>query len=136
VSRFAVLFLDLDGFKSINDTLGHAAGDQVLAEVAERIRQDIRETDTAARFGGDEFVILLDGFPDEHTPDRVAERLAGSLRRPFHPHGQRVAISASIGLARSGDPAASSEDLLREADTAMYRAKSRRTDRQTDRSRI
>ena len=128
--RFAVLFLDLDGFKSINDSFGHAAGDQVLAETAERIRHDIRETDTAARFGGDEFVILLDGFPDERIPDRVAERIAASLRRPFHPHGQRVAISASIGMARSGNPLAGSEELLREADTAMYRAKARRTDRQ------
>jgi diguanylate cyclase (GGDEF)-like protein len=128
--RFAVLFLDLDGFKTINDTLGHAAGDQVLAEAAERIRQDIRETDTAARFGGDEFVILLDGFPDPRTPDRVASRLAESLSRPFHPQGHRIAISASIGLARSGDPTASSEELLRDADTAMYRAKSRRADRE------
>jgi diguanylate cyclase (GGDEF)-like protein len=124
--RYAVLFLDLDGFKEINDTLGHAAGDRVLVEVARRISGIMRETDTAARFGGDEFLILLTGVTDERTPDRIAARIEASLAEPVPFNGEWVRIAASIGVARSGGSGVGAEELLRAADAAMYEAKSAR----------
>ena len=117
----AVLFLDLDRFKVLNDAEGHAAGDAVLVEVANRLRGAVRPEDTVARFGGDEFVVLCEtGGLD--TAHHVAERLHESLRHPFHTEGPARFLAASIGIAMAdGDSTAA--DLLRDADAAMYRAK-------------
>jgi len=120
-STVAVLFLDLDRFKVLNDAEGHAAGDAVLVEVAHRLRAAVRPQDTVARFGGDEFVVLCEtgGLVTAH---HVAERLHQSLRHPFPTEGAARFLSASIGIAIShGDSTAA--DLLRDADAAMYRAK-------------
>jgi diguanylate cyclase (GGDEF)-like protein len=119
---FTVLFVDLDGFKSVNDRLGHAAGDELLIQVAKRISVDLRAADTAARFGGDEFLILLDATSKEEI-DSVTRRLHASLTEPFDLSGHRVTISGSIGAADSREQD-TVEDLLRAADAAMYRAKS------------
>jgi diguanylate cyclase (GGDEF)-like protein/PAS domain S-box-containing protein len=121
--RFAVLFLDLDGFKLVNDSLGHLLGDALLSSVAERISADLRPSDTASRFGGDEFAILLDDIIAPHNPVAVAERLQERLARPFHVGGHEIFVTASIGIASSSTGYQSAEDVLRDADTAMYRAK-------------
>jgi diguanylate cyclase (GGDEF)-like protein/PAS domain S-box-containing protein len=123
VSEIAVLFIDLDNFKTINDSLGHAAGDHVLVETAHRVRSTLRTEDTAARLGGDEFAVLLEDA-DVTAAARVAERIRGALGTPFWVLGQEVYISASIGIAirRDGDAAG---ELLRNADVAMYTAKSK-----------
>jgi len=124
--RFAVLFLDLDGFKQVNDTLGHAVGDRLLVGVARRITRELRDTDTAARFGGDEFLILVDEVTDPRQPVRVVERLDVALARPFTIEGRHVTASASVGIAMSTASSDSAEDLLRDADGAMYAAKARK----------
>ena len=119
-----VLFVDLDDFKAINDSLGHAAGDRVLQEVGERLRTTVRPGDTVARLGGDEFAFLLEDVADPGDADEVAERVAAALVTPLAVGGVEVALRASVGiaLAQDGDAAA---DLLRDADTAMYTAKAR-----------
>jgi diguanylate cyclase (GGDEF)-like protein/PAS domain S-box-containing protein len=119
----AVLFIDLDNFKTINDSLGHAAGDHVLVETAHRLRSTLRTEDTAARLGGDEFAVLLEDA-DVTAAARVAERIRVGLGVPFWVLGQEVYISASIGIAirESGDTAG---ELLRNADVAMYTAKTK-----------
>ncbi len=119
----AVLFIDLDNFKTINDSLGHAAGDHVLVETAHRVRSSLRPEDTAARLGGDEFAVLLEDA-DVTSAARVAERIRVALGTPFWVLGQEVYISASIGIAvrRDGDTAG---ELLRNADVAMYTAKTK-----------
>ena len=119
----AVLFIDLDNFKTINDSLGHAARDHVLVETAHRVRSSLRTEDTAARLGGDEFAVLLEDA-DVTSAARVAERIRVALGTPFWVLGQEVYISASIGIAvrRDGDTAG---ELLRNADVAMYTAKSK-----------
>ncbi|MEV0458652.1 EAL domain-containing protein [Catellatospora methionotrophica] len=122
---FGVLFLDLDGFKVVNDSLGHSAGDRLLKQVAKRIKSTLRESDTVARFGGDEFLVLLDDITAPHTPAQVAERLHGVLAQPFQLHGQDVVVTASIGITMSSRRYSNAEDLLRDADIAMYSAKSR-----------
>jgi diguanylate cyclase (GGDEF)-like protein len=115
-----VLFLDLDGFKVVNDSLGHLAGDRLLIDVARRLRDCLRRGDTAARIGGDEFAIVLgDGDEAERAP-RVAERIIASLSQPFDLLGREVFISASIGIASGHEEP---DDLLRNADVAMYRVK-------------
>ncbi len=119
-TRPAVLFLDLDGFKRVNDSLGHAAGDQLLIEVARRLSECIRPRDVAARFGGDEFAVLLDGITNETEAAAVAELVTTSLQDPFLVHSKEVAITASVGVAVSSSP---DDDLLRDADLAMYHAK-------------
>jgi diguanylate cyclase (GGDEF)-like protein len=117
----AVLFLDLDEFKGVNDNLGHAAGDELLVAAAERIGGCVRGHDTVARLGGDEFAILLDGG-DPTSAAEVCERIFEALRRPFVLHGKELVITVSIGVATNADRP-TTEGILRNADVAMYRAK-------------
>ncbi len=122
--RFAVLLLDLDGFKAVNDSLGHAAGDLLLVEVARRLTGLVRSSDTVARLGGDEFVVLLDGLttPDGH--ERVRDAITASITQPYVIDGRQVGVGLSIGVALSTADSADPDHLLREADAAMYREKS------------
>ena len=121
---FAVLFLDLDRFKVVNDSLGHLAGDELLRAVADRLRACARPSDTVARFGGDEFVLLLDGVAGPDEAARRAEEIQAVLAAPVDLGGYEVFTSASIGIALSdGGGARRPEHLLREADAAMYRAR-------------
>ena len=122
--QFAVLFLDLDRFKVVNDSLGHTFGDQLLINVAERLRHALRGADTVARLGGDEFTILLE---IDHLADaaRTAERIQEELRLPFHIGEHEIFTTASIGIALSATGYERPHDVLRDADIAMYRAKSR-----------
>jgi diguanylate cyclase (GGDEF)-like protein len=120
---FAVLFIDLDDFKVLNDTLGHARGDDVLIAAAARVEASLRPSDTAARLGGDEFAVLLDDVGDEQTALSVAIRLADALRQPISLGDATPSIAASIGVALSGGEDETADDLLRNADVAMYAAK-------------
>ena len=119
----AVLFVDLDRFKSVNDSYGHEAGDMVLREVATRLRVSIRETDTVARLGGDEFVVLLEGLKARQDAEPTAMRFLQSMREPILADGHRVTVSASIGIALYPEAAEDREGLIRQADAAMYDAK-------------
>jgi diguanylate cyclase (GGDEF)-like protein len=120
----ALLFLDLDRFKSVNDTLGHDAGDELLVAVADRINQLLRPADTVARLGGDEFVILCEDVVDEHHAVSIAQRILSLIEAtPFRLAGTEIPVTASIGVALSAGGAAHPEALLRDADAAMYRAK-------------
>lgn len=121
---YAVLWLDLDGFKVVNDSLGHLAGDRLLVRVAERISTHLREADTAARFGGDEFAILLHHVPDFAAVDGIVGRLLDDLKKPYELDGEQVVVTASIGIASSANGYDKPEDVLRDADIAMYQAKS------------
>jgi diguanylate cyclase (GGDEF)-like protein len=120
---FAVLFIDLDDFKVLNDTLGHARGDDVLIAAAARVEASLRPSDTAARLGGDEFAVLLDDVGDEQTALSIAIRLADTLRLPVDLGDASPTIAASIGVALSGTGDETADDLLRNADVAMYAAK-------------
>jgi diguanylate cyclase (GGDEF)-like protein/PAS domain S-box-containing protein len=121
---FAVLFLDLDRFKVVNDSLGHRAGDQLLIQISRRLERTRRAGDTVARLGGDEFAVLVEGVENASDAARVAERVQRELSMPFDIDGQEVFTSASIGIALGGAPnSVRPEDMLRDADTAMYRAK-------------
>jgi diguanylate cyclase (GGDEF)-like protein/PAS domain S-box-containing protein len=120
----ATLFLDLDNFKRVNDSLGHTAGDELLVAVAERLRGCLRTTDTAARLGGDEFAILLEDMADAADIEQVAGRIIDSLQLPFRRGDREIFISASVGIALPSR-GATGDQLLREADIAMYTAKRR-----------
>lgn len=123
-SAAALLFIDLDDFKTINDSLGHACGDQLLVEAAQRLRGCVRSSDTAARFGGDEFAVLLEA-PGPSTAVETAGRILAAFAQPYVLQGLRLSMQASIGIVIIDSPAKSSADLLRDADLAMYRAKER-----------
>ncbi|MCC7013481.1 MAG: EAL domain-containing protein [Planctomycetes bacterium] len=122
---FAVLFLDIDRFKVINDSLGHMAGDRLLVMIARRLELSLRPGDSVARLGGDEFTVLLDDIKDVADATKVAERIHAELVAPFNIGGQELFTSASIGIACSNTGYSRPEDVLRDADTAMYRAKAR-----------
>jgi diguanylate cyclase (GGDEF)-like protein/PAS domain S-box-containing protein len=121
--RFAVLFLDLDRFKTVNDSLGHGAGDRLLVTIARRLERLTRPIDTVARLGGDEFALIASGVEDSAGAAHVAERLQQGLAEPFTVGDQEVFVTASIGIALPDDDTADAEGLLRDADLAMYRAK-------------
>ncbi|HSP07935.1 MAG TPA: EAL domain-containing protein, partial [Acidobacteriota bacterium] len=120
---FAVLFLDLDRFKVVNDSLGHVTGDRVLIAVGQRLGPCLRSGDTVARLGGDEFIILLEDIRDPADAIRVAERIQNEVNRPIHLDGNEIFTSVSIGIALSTTGYEDPEHLIRDADTAMYRAK-------------
>jgi diguanylate cyclase (GGDEF)-like protein/PAS domain S-box-containing protein len=122
-SVFAVLFIDLDRFKVVNDSLGHMSGDRLLMTTAKRLEHCLRSGDTLARLGGDEFTILLEDIKDINDATNVAQRVQASLTLPFSLSGQEVFITASIGIVLSTTGYERLEDILRDADTAMYRAK-------------
>jgi diguanylate cyclase (GGDEF)-like protein len=123
--RMAVLFLDLDNFKLVNDSLGHAAGDRLLQTVASIISSCLRESDTAARLGGDEFGVLLTHLGEEIDADRIAQKILAAIGRPISIHRRSVYCSVSIGIATVPGNGDEADDLLRKADTAMYHAKAR-----------
>ena len=122
-NRVAVMFMDLDEFKVVNDSLGHEAGDLLLTVVAQRLRRCLRPEDTLARFGGDEFVVLIEAVDDSAVAVQVAERMMEELRRPFVLEGRELYVGASIGISLGNNRTHDPDRLLREADTAMYRAK-------------
>ncbi len=123
-TRLAVTFIDLDGFKQVNDRWGHEIGDRVLKVVAERLRRVVRPSDTLARFGGDEFTVLSEDLADERAATEIADRLARAVGEPVPlGNGSDVHLRASIGVAFATGPDDSPETLIREADFAMYRAK-------------
>jgi diguanylate cyclase (GGDEF)-like protein len=121
--RYAVLFVDLDGFKLVNDSLGHLVGDQFLVAISSRLQTQLRPSDVLSRLGGDEFAVLIEGFATQDEVCVVTERLQRSLRDPIRLHERELFASASIGVVLGGPHYEMVEDLLRDADIAMYRAK-------------
>jgi diguanylate cyclase (GGDEF)-like protein len=121
----AIVFVDLDRFKPVNDTFGHDAGDRVLVTIADRLRSSVRAGDTVARLGGDEFAILIDGMDDPTEATRIARRISETLREPIVLRGGPVTIRASLGIAVGGPDTEDVDGLIRDADVAMYIAKSR-----------
>jgi diguanylate cyclase (GGDEF)-like protein/PAS domain S-box-containing protein len=127
--NYAVLFMDLDRFKVINDSLGHSLGDELLISVGQRLSQCVRSVDTVARFGGDEYVILLDDISGMGEALLIVNRIQSELRKPFRIHDHTVFTTASIGIVTNSEECHSPEDIIRDADTAMYRAKTYGKDR-------
>jgi len=130
--KFAVLFLDFDRFKIINDSLGHEAGDELLLQITQRLYENLRDLDTSARLGdahlpsrlgGDEFVVLLEGLKDDQDAATVAQRLLDAFKQPYQIKGHEVTSTASIGIVVSGPQYTTPDEILRDADTAMYQAK-------------
>ncbi len=121
----AVLFLDIDGFKEINDRHGHAAGDQILVSVSNRLSRGVRPSDLVSRHSGDEFTVLLTSLWDAVEVEGIVRRLLRDLHAPYDLYGQSVALTVSIGVARNTTAHNLPADLLRDADAAMYRAKQR-----------
>lgn len=121
----AVMFLDLDGFKTVNDTLGHPVGDELLVAVGNRLRDCVRKTDTVARMGGDEFTLLLSDFADVRSIEFLARKVVARLSESFTVAGRKIFITASIGIALYPGDGADADDLLQNADTAMYHVKER-----------
>ncbi len=125
--RLALLMMDLDGFKQVNDTLGHAAGDQLLAQVGQRLSSLVRQEDLVARMGGDEFVVLLTEIREAEDAGLVARRIVESLKRPFSLDGEVVRVGVSIGIALFPEEGQDADTLLRHADMAMYQVKESRS---------
>jgi diguanylate cyclase (GGDEF)-like protein/PAS domain S-box-containing protein len=121
--RFAVLFLDLDGFKEVNDRFGHQKGDGILQQVAQRLKGCLRSSDTLARLGGDEFSLILEDIQDTHSTAAVPQKLLAALVEPFYLDENKITITASIGVSLYPDDGDSTELLLKKADAAMYQAK-------------
>ena len=121
--RLAVLYLDLDLFKNVNDSLGHPTGDELLRMVAERLRRCVRDTDTVCRVGGDEFFIIQTDIGDATDAEQLARRIAEAIRAPYDLHGHQVVIDASIGIALAPTDGADADQLLKNADMALYGAK-------------
>jgi len=121
--RLAVLFVDLDHFKAVNDSFGHDAGDQVLAEVGRRLSQLSRNADIVARLGGDEFVVLCGALRDDDDVGLIADRIVQGIRSPYIEDGRDLSITCSVGIVVTGDPLAEPERLIRDADEVMYEAK-------------
>ena len=121
---FAILFIDLDRFKVVNDSLGHLIGDELLVKVSDRLKECLRAVDTVARLGGDEFIVLLDGVKDAAEATQISERILSKIAEPVKIGGQDIYVTASIGITLNTDMRQKPEDMLRDADTAMYRAKS------------
>ncbi|NYZ12549.1 EAL domain-containing protein [Azospirillum sp. RWY-5-1] len=126
--RAALLFIDLDRFKWVNDTLGHGTGDLLLREAAARLQACVRETDTVARLGGDEFTVILSAIRSEAEVDRIVRRILATLEEPFQADGRTLHISASIGITFAPDQGTDPQVLLKNADVAMYQAKQRRAE--------
>ncbi len=124
-SPMALLFLDVDHFKNINDTLGHEAGDQLLKTFATRMRECVRQSDTVARLAGDEFTIILEGLHDADDAKTLAGKLVEMLRAPIVLAGKLVVVTASVGIAMQGDSDTDDAGILRRADAALYEAKRR-----------
>jgi len=121
--QLAILFLDLDRFKHINDTLGHALGDELLVQTARRLQECVRQEDTVARLGGDEFIVILENLADPDDAGDVAEKILATLQRPFSLGAHEVPVTASVGVSLYPRDARDCETLLKHADAAMYRAK-------------
>ena len=121
--KLAVMFIDLDLFKRINDTLGHDVGDEVLCEMAERLKECVRESDTVSRMGGDEFTIIQPDLKDAANAVQLATRIIASLRKPFTTGGRELMVTSSVGIALYPNDGETADDLTKNADTAMYRAK-------------
>jgi diguanylate cyclase (GGDEF)-like protein len=119
----ALLFIDLDRFKPVNDRFGHAVGDMLLKEVAGRLRAATREVDTIARIGGDEFIVILSGFQNCEDVENVASRILIAIAEPFIIEGNTIEVSASIGIAMSPEDGVEPDHLMKNADAAMYRSK-------------
>jgi diguanylate cyclase (GGDEF)-like protein len=124
--HLAVLFCDLDGFKAVNDTLGHAAGDELLRQVAARLGSTVRPGDTVGRLSGDEFAVLLPRLGGPHAATAFAARITACFETPFRLEGREVEVGTSVGIALRDGTGANVEEVLREADAAMYRDKQRR----------
>ena len=120
----ALLFLDIDHFKQVNDTCGHAVGDLVLKEFANRLKRGVRQTDLVARLAGDEFIVVLEGLHDQSEADSLARNILAAINQPFGVGEQTLTVTASIGVALNlASPEPNAMDLLARADTALYRAK-------------
>ncbi|MGH1463176.1 MAG: putative bifunctional diguanylate cyclase/phosphodiesterase [Neptuniibacter sp.] len=119
----AMLFMDIDRFKNVNDSLGHAAGDQLLCEIAQRINKTVRKVDTVSRLGGDEFTIILDSLSDPHDAALVAQAIRNKLAKPIHISGRDIYITSSIGISVYPQDGTDAETLIKNADAAMYKAK-------------
>ena len=126
-SHLALLFLDLDDFKAVNDTFGHGSGDRLLVELAARVRSSVRAGDTVARFGGDEFIVLLDSVTGPEDAAGVAAKVLEAVRAPVRIEGHEVAIAASVGVSVYPRDGTSPDELVRSADAAMYRDKHERS---------
>ena len=122
-SKLALVFLDLDGFKQINDVHGHDAGDALLIEVAARLRKHLRSSDLIARLGGDEFLVVLEDIQDLTPVETVSRKLLSEIARPLHLAGAGLQVTASIGISVLPDDAVDASALMKHADTAMYAAK-------------
>ena len=125
-SRLAVLYIDIDNFKEINDSLGHDTGDELLKQFANRMKENVRKNDILCRMGGDEFLVLLSDIKEENCIGEIAERLYGAFQRPYKIKGQEIVVTSSIGIAIYPESATDSRSLILHADQALYKAKEKR----------